>query len=276
MRKKLIATIMALTSTSALAETLPNGMVVLRQEANINSADQLYVNDTASQYPGGGGGVNNYLGRTAASFGFANRLQLDAYLAYGKMVIQNLPVQGKPAGYSETYLTDFGARVTKGWVNEAPFSLDTYLGLRSRANTSVDGDSLFAMYDGKTRVDLGVQSSYNFVPGYSAYEDLKYTFRASRYAHIELNLGLRIDLPWSLQFSPFMGWKRSTDGYDLTDPSFTGEFSRVKEEFMGAGFSLSYQVTNSMSADYFAFKKLSGRNTDKNTSMGVAINYIFY
>lgn len=140
-------------------------------------------------------------------------------------------------------------------------------------------NNFLAVSDGFQKYKLGIESSSNF--GLVNIDlALTYIFRpgiASDQFMISTLASFNVN-KWS--FGPMIYMLDTLDGTDIGVSDFGTknggkDFTLTKEKFSIAGFFLSKSLASNRIVDFYYHQKISGRNTDKSTSIGAGVTQYF-
>ncbi len=258
-----------LSSITAIAGVLPATQKSLRFEYSMGSAKDLYAGSNKVSIKDATGNSKREISNVGflGSFGLGDRAQVDLGLTYSSVDVGNDVKQG---GVSEIL-----ARLIFDIVDSSVFEFDLGLGFRA-AGDNRGGDSFLALSDGLTKYDFYLGLGWNPGPIQVAL-NTRYTDRSHPVSKSQLSNELSLIATPLDQLQIALGYQMfsTNGGFDIGGAGFTGNFSQVKEEYTALNLSAGYQVATSLIVDGRYGQKLSGKNTDGNTTVGVGVTTLF-
>ncbi len=168
---------------------------------------------------------------------------------------------------------ELGARYMHSVFSASDFNVDLGFGVRTPGDNR-GGGSFSSLSDGLTKYDYYLGLGYSMgMFGVGLTE--RYTDRSSPDSKPQNLVDLVVSvlpmpaLQVALEYQVFT----TTGGPDILGAGFT--FANIKEEYNALGVSVAYQCDQHYVMDARYGTKLTGRNTDANTTAGVGVTYLY-
>lgn len=271
----------------AESAVLPPGKISLRQALFYNFATVLFAPDPTDT----GGKLFTLAEKTSAAFGLRYGLQLDLSLAYAETKLTGATLLNRSPQSVVSGISEIGFQATKRIYPKRAtdiesFELSLYAGMRVPGNPQHTPFDLLALNDGAIKGDFGSLLSFYFSP-VSLLLDMRYVARGGSMTRDQawVSLTIPIELAPGLQIGAQGTFVYTFGGFDIFSTEWFAAqaelggnripYPYVREQYLGGGGFLVLALSDEWSLDAFGFSKFWGRNTDKSTTFGIAVNYTF-
>ena len=266
---------------------LPEGQILLRQDAWYMTAKSYYFGYDLREYDGGNGQCVALAGSTSASFGIGRKLQVDTRISYQRNFVAKGTIFSHVPNDKLEGISEIGFKLSREvWRSIDGAEVTAFLGVRAPGNPYTSPDDFLGISDGAAKYDIGANLYYP-ISRWGLMANFRYIVRSDpSFDQIALDLQAPYNLFSTLQLGPSITLLHTFDGLDINTAPFDAigtdlgggtrkPFPRVKEQVVALGAIMAWALDESLSLDLAFYSKVAGRNTDKGSNIALGVNYLF-
>lgn len=275
------------TGAASRASILAPGKISLRQELLYNFATSAWIPDLVDY----NAKTTTIGAKTSAAFGLLHGLQLDVNVTYLESKLAGGNFLNRVDGDKISGVSEIGFQITKRLVPARlrdfnNYELLLYTGARLPGNLTQSPNDLLALSDGSVKLDFGLINILYLDPIFVSL-DVKYVLRSTPAPHdlLVTQMSIPVSLSERFQLGLIGNFLYSLGGVEIGSSEWTalaaasapGQIPTLaaKEISLGAGPFLAYAFSEAWSLDAYFFMKLMGKSTDKGTTTGIGLSYVF-